>query len=315
MSDYTFTTLQAQLMRHYGRGEYAQALELLRQEGDNFPDEWRLYDWRMCMASRVNDTALALQAFKDALAHGFWFSPSLLRDDEDLVALQGAPEFEQMVTVCQQKLAEAEKSARPELLVVPPEGVAARPYPLLIALHGNMSNSGNTVSHMRPVCSRGWLLALPQSSQVMGPAAYGWHDFEKATHEVQEHYAALAKEYPIDAEKVIMSGFSMGGGLAIWLAVSRASKARGFVVLGPYLRDSDALKPYLESARAHGVRGYIVMGEQEAPAGQENVRRVAELLNTHGVPCELELRPDIGHAFPPDFEKSLEKAFEFILQG
>ena len=39
------------------------------------------------------------------------------------------------------------------------------------------------------------------------------------------------------------------------------------------------------------------------------------LLPAHDIPCALELHPDLGHDFPPEFERSLVAALEFVTQG
>ena len=54
------------------------------------------------------------------------------------------------------------------------------------------------------------------------------------------------------------------------------------------------------------------MGLQEPPEGQELMRKVADLLNKHGVLCLVEQRPDLAHVFPPDFDLSLAKALKFF---
>jgi predicted esterase len=314
MSERTFENLQEQLMELYDKGEYAQALDLAQRESDQFPEhEQATYYWRMCMASRINNTQLALQFFHEALAHGYWFSPKWLRDDEDLKPLQGQPEYEQMLDVCQQRLIEAQANVSPELMVIQPEGEAQSSAPLLIALHGNSSNGRNEVSFWQGPVSSGWLLGIPQSSQLIGDGAYVWDDWEKATQEVREHYAALIEKHAIDSEKVILSGFSMGGGLAIWLTLSKAIKAHGFVVLGPYLRDIEALKPLLETVKVDRLRGYIIVGEQDEVCLNIS-RKVAELLNFHGIPCELEIRPGLKHTYPADFGQSLAKGIAFVMQ-
>lgn len=86
------------------------------------------------------------------------------------------------------------------------------------------------------------------------------------------------------------------------------------MVPGPHLLDVNALLPFLVAANSAGLRGYIVVGEED------NVclgisRKVHELLNVHGIPCELELRPGLGHVYPDDYTKSLEKGLAFVLQG
>ena len=38
-------------------------------------------------------------------------------------------------------------------------------------------------------------------------------------------------------------------------------------------------------------------------------------LKAHGIPCHLEVYPDLAHEYPPDFEVVLARALEYILQG
>ena len=316
MTELTFDELETQMMRLYDAGNYTQAYELVQREANHFPEHTHnTYYWLMCLATRVNDMPQALQYFKDSLALGDWFAPRWLRDDEDLKPLQGLPEFEQMVAVCEQKRHEAQADARPELTVISPEGqTEPSSYPLFIALHGNGANARVTIDPHRWVNTQGWILAVPQSSQIAGVDAFVWdNDWNTARDEVQQHYETLLNYYPVDLERIILSGFSMGGGMAIWLAMNGAIKTRGFVVLGPYLRDVDTLVPLLGTAKAGGVRGYIIVGEHDKIC-LDISHKVHELLNEHGIPCELELRPNLGHSYPHDFEKSLEKGLAFVLQ-
>lgn len=315
MGELTFENLEHQMMQLYKDGDYAQAFELTQQEAHRFPEhEQELYYWRMCLASRLNNIPQALQFGQEALDRGHWFSPKWIHEDEDLQPLEGLPAFEQMLAICQQRLNEAQANVKPELLVIPPTKethTSSQSYPLLLALHGNNDNAHSSVNYWRWITSQGWLLAVPQSAQLIGADAYVWDDWDQATREVKQHYTALAEQFAIDNEKTILGGFSMGGGLAIWLAMTGAVKARGFIALGPYLRDVEKLVSSLETAKTNNLRGYIVVGEDDhcLPIA----RRVTELLQGHGIPCEFELRPNLGHTFPPDFKQSLEKALTFIL--
>ena len=110
----------------------------------------------------------------------------------------------------------------------------------------------------------------------------------------------------------MLGGFSMGGGLAIQMAVTGAVSASGFIVVGPYLSDLALLEPYLDAAAARGLRGYIVMGQLEAPEGQELIRRIPPFLGEHGIPCELDEQPDLAHSFPDDFDQVLDRALTFL---
>jgi predicted esterase len=315
MSGSDSSVTRAQLLGLYNQRRYRDALDLLEREWESFPQKGLMYHWKMCLAAQAGEPTVAIQAFREALDHGHWYPETLVREDEDLKSLQGVPEYEELVEVCIRRYAEAEGSAKPELLVVPPEVATSSPMPALIGLHGNSQTARLAADDWSELRRRGWLLALPQSSRLLTSDAYMWDDFEKGAGEVQKLCSRLTDEYSIDPERILLGGFSAGGGLAIQLAISGALKAKGFIVVGPYLRNLEVLTPHLPEARANGVKGYIIMGLNEPPEGQELMRRTASFLQDHGIVCELESHADVAHAFPPNFGASLDKALAFLLPG
>jgi predicted esterase len=97
--------------------------------------------------------------------------------------------------------------------------------------------------------------------------------------------------------------------------LSGAVEARGFLAIGPggpLMTQPDLWGPLAESSREHNRRGHIVVGDQD-PWSFEGSKALAKSLTEKGVPCELEIHAGLGHAFPPDFQKSLERALEFLL--
>ncbi|HET8845277.1 MAG TPA: PHB depolymerase family esterase [Ktedonobacteraceae bacterium] len=312
MSD--FSSVRAQLTRLYSEKAYAQAFDLLQREADNFPQQGMMYHWKMCLTALLNRPEQAIQALREALEKGYFYASALLCDDEDLQTLQGLSEYKELVARSVERFADLEAHSRAELLVVPPESQSTEPLPLLIGLHGNSQNAQLAAQDWQPLSRQGWLLALPQSSQLITTNAYIWNDMVKGSQEVQEMHASLTRDYRIDPERVVLGGFSMGGGLAISMAVTGAIPVRGFIAVGPSLRDYEKLAPYLEAARARGVRGYILMGLYEPLESQDLMRRTADFLTNNGVPCEIEERPTLAHAFPPDFAVTLQKALAFLFQ-
>jgi predicted esterase len=312
MSEHDYAALRSDLTSLYARQEYGQALTLLQQQPQMFPQQGLMYHWKMCLAARANDPDLAIQAFKEALGAGYSYPAALIREDADLVTLQGVPAYEELASLSLRRFAEVETQTTPELLVVPPAAKGADRLPLLLGLHGNSQNARLAANDWQPIVAKGWLLACAQSSQLFTSEAYAWNDRERGATEVQRLYQLLNTRDVIDPERIVLGGFSAGGGLAIQMALTGAIKARGFLVVGPYLRDLEPLKPYLDAAAARGLRGYIVMGLQEPPEGQEIMRKIHAFLNIHGVPCELEEHPEIAHTFPADFGHTIEKALAFL---
>src|SRR5712691_5772913 len=165
MSNTTIRDIQTRFWRLYSEKAYAQALELVKEAMIQFPNNWRWYNWRMCMEARLNEPTQALQTLREAIDRGFWSDPAILRDDDDLQSLQGLAAFEQLLDECQQQFVEAQKTVKPEVVLLQPEQKATQSVPLAIALHGNTGNARNISQEWQSLGAKGWLVALAQSSQ------------------------------------------------------------------------------------------------------------------------------------------------------
>ncbi len=224
----TFDDVYADAMRHYQAQDFERALEVLTSEGGAFPDDSHTVLYlRSCMAARVGQLELALGLLQEALDNGYWYNRQVMRESPSWKVLQGMPEFERMVEVC--RVREEEARGEPELFVSEPEGglQAGVKYPLFLALHGNASNGRQSLNGWRHIVSKGWLLAAAQSSQIVSSNMYVWDDQETALRELTEHYAQLCRDYPVDTERVIVAGFSMGGETALSAVLKGTVPARG----------------------------------------------------------------------------------------
>lgn len=313
MNTTTFRDLDRQFTNFYSAKEYQQAFELLEREYLNFPEQKRQITYlRICMHARLDKQTKALQIFREALEQGYWLPPQWMTDGPSLVSLQSIPEFQEMVEVCHQRLAELQGNVQPDLLIEQPAEQATE-MPLLIALHGNGSNANETLQEWSKVTTQDWMLAVPQSSQIVGLDAYAWDNRDLATSEIREHLTKIASDYTIDPERLVLGGFSMGGGQAIWMALRQLVKARGFVVLGPYLNEDElkALADLLETRKPASLRGYILVGDEDHECLDVS-RKVVEMMSVHSIACELEVRPGLDHAYPDDFVEAVSKGLAFV---
>lgn len=313
MSQQSFDEFATQVFQLHEAGRNAEAYDFVTIEASNFPEEVGYTDfWRACLAALLGRTETALQILQDWVAAGHWVTERRMRDEPDLQSLNGLPAYEAIVATCRERHKAAEAQGAPKLITLLPEQ-PAQSYPMLLALHGNNGNAPVTVPHWHPVVARGWILAVPQSSQLSMPDAYVWNDRERATRELQEHYTSLTHEYPINKDRVIIGGFSMGAGLSIRLSMNGAIPACGFIAVGPYIPDVETLKPFIEASKERGLRGVIIVGDQDKHCYATSLK-VAEMFKSHDIPCKLEVYPDLGHDFPPDFEEKLAEAIVFIVE-
>lgn len=315
MSARTYQDLRQELMQHYQAKEYSRALDLVESERANFPHDARdsTY-WRTSLNALLGKQEEALHIFRESLDQGEWFPPIWMEREPDLVSLQPLPEFQEMIEVCRQRLAKMQGEARPACLVQQPaEQIGA--LPLLIALHGNGNNMYTTAPQWSGVTTQGWLLAVPQSSQILGPDAFVWDERERGINEIREHLTVLNKEYQIDPARVVLGGFSRGGGQAIWMALHQSVRTCGFVVLGPYLPEAELapLSAFLEAeAQAPtGLHGTILVGKEDTECLAIS-RHIVEIMRAHDLPCQLEVRTGLDHSYPADFAAWVTRELAFI---
>lgn len=301
-----FDQFAATVFELFARQAYAEALAIIEREAHRYPEVAdRPLFWQACIYCTMGQPDRALQVLQEGVRAGLWWNDRQLLGDNDLAPLHGRPAFDELVAVCRERLAAARESARPMLDEYLPE---QRPAPLLAILHGNDGSNWLTRPHWAPAVAEGWHLALAQSSQVWSPSGFVWNDREKARSELQAHLAQLGA----DPGRTVLGGFSRGAGTALWLALTGAVPARGFVAVAPALPQLvQEAGQWAHAAVARGVRGYILIGEEDSQFLPQ-VQEAVALLRSRGMACELDVRPGLGHDYPEDFAAVLRRALAFV---
>lgn len=300
--------------------QYERALEIIIQEGSRFPDVARTMNYhRVCLAATLGDTAQALSVLKETLDSGIYYPSILLGPEAEppgMEPLLGMPEFVQLKSAHQQHYRKEMENASPVLVTDGPESPSSDSPPLLFATHGNVSCIENEIGNYRKVVEWGWLLAMPQSSQPWGmEGRYVWGDWDVTEMQLKKYWKILGGQTDFDLNQVVTAGISKGGEVALWLAMSGTIPARGFIAIapgGPFLDEPERLIPLLEKNGEKNLRGYLVVGKQDT-YGYESTMKLAAFLKDQKIDYELDVHPDVGHWFPPNFGQSLHRALDFII--
>jgi predicted esterase len=338
----SFETVQAEIQREYQAGNYAAALDLAERYANDFQDQAALFAyWLICFEARLGSNDRSMNHLRRALDRGLWFGDVLLRRSPALQPLQDLEEFEQLVARNRQARQEDESTHYPMIVLHSPgrcvsSASQAEPgCPLLIGLHSNAAAVVASLPFWRPAANAGWLVAAPQSSQAVWKGSYVWDDPEITREEVQHHYRNLISGYSVDPGRVVLAGHSMGGEAAIWLALSGAIPAAGFIAFGPggpRMDNPDNWLPLIAAAsaavdvrapgalhatenRANGtpsLRGYLIYGQEDRSIPQRNVHSLAEALEAAGFLCKVEAIPSVGHDFDSQYEAALLRGLSFI---
>jgi predicted esterase len=170
-----------------------------------------------------------------------------------------------------------------------------------------------TLEYWKEMSTQGWLLAVPQSSQIYDPNSFVWNDRQVGISEIRAHLALLNREQILDQDRIVLGGFSMGGGLAIWMALNQSIKTRGFIALAPYLTPAEleALPALLANQRPTNLRGSILVGNEDIES-LEVSRKIVEIMHAYDLTCELKIHPGPDHDYPSNFGEYLGKGLAFI---
>jgi predicted esterase len=314
MGYHEFRRFRSQLFQLYQGGEYQQALTVLEQHAQEYSEqEVQTLFWRACLATLCGEPEAALDALEKALDQGYWYRPDTLQGDDDLAALHGEPRFKKLVNSCAERHAQAVQEAKPECRVLFPPVESKPPYPTMMAIHGRYANIHASQAYWECLCQQGWLVGLPQSSQVNGVNSYCWDDQELAVRELQAHFEKLAGEHAVDLQRIILGGFSQGGGLAIWMALRGLLPCAGFIAVAPFLAGIDELSEPTIRANATTMRGYLITGDLDLH--QQVFDNLEEAFKAGEIEYQRERHADLDHEFPDDFESSLTEAVKFVLGG
>lgn len=310
MDKAAFQELTNKMMRLYTDSKYADALLLIEQNADRFPEQSaRTTFWKMCLLSLCGRADDVISVFQHGLDSGLWWAESQFRDT-DLDAVRDLSEFKHLVMVSQEKHQEARKHIERDQAILVPDAPASGLYPLLIALHGGNGNKESNLEYWEVARRRGWLVLSPQSTQPVYPGAYSWLDGEQGIADVIFSVEKISKEYRIDLQRTVIAGFSQGSGMAIYAALSGKIPARGFIGIGTFWRDPAELDALAKKAKT--LRGYFVTGEKDQTL--DRVREIQNVLRRNDIQFIEELHPDLGHEFPSDFASSFDRAIEFIFE-
>ncbi len=309
----TYAEMRARMGELYREQQYAEAAAVLEQGLPRFTDHLMANSYNLALMyghlGRVED---GLKVLLQALDQGAWFGEGAFEPTE-WDPYRELPGFAQVQTRSAQMLAEARQAAKPERLVVTPEGYdPEQRYPLFIALHGGGENialfKDNWTS---PLMRSAFIVAYLQSSLLIAPNGYNWtEDLDVTRREVRAAYEQLLREYRIDPSRTIIGGFSSGGVASLEVAFGTTIPVAGYVVLCP-ARPEGVTVEAIAAARARGLRGTLLTTEMDRRI--EDQKALAALFAAAGLDCIFEITPDIGHWHPDDLAERIDRGIEHIL--
>ncbi len=195
-----------------------------------------------------------------------------------------------------------DSTLQPYVVRIPEDYDPSETYPLLVFLHGSASTETDILGF--PFLSPGGMIEV-------GPYGRGRSNgfaTREAQIDVAEAIDDAIANYSIDASRILLTGFSMGGYGAYRTFYESPGKFSGVAIFsggpelgGGYAPDSDP-PSFLEEESLKAFRGvsmFIYHGEKDRNVPFARTLEVVEKLRTAGADVEFRSDPDRGHEEPP----------------
>lgn len=303
----SYEELDSHLSVLYSNGKYAEAVEILENALPFFPDNFASANLDLAiMYIQLENIQKSADCIKNALDRGIWYPKPFFEAQLD------TEEFKELLPTWDELEQAAKKNAKPEWQIfLPKDYDPAKDYPLFIAIHG----WGEDIKLFSkfwhsPVINERYIMAMPQSSQMVGSLNFCWNDREKTHQEIAQLYEHIKKLHRIDTGNIITGGFSQGATVALDMALNfDYVPLKGVISLNPSKPEFFDEIAIVKAVRK-GIRFCIVTGDKDGdyPAQQEMKKE----FDKYGDLCSIAVRENWGHWFPEDLGQRLDDAVYYI---
>ena len=309
-----FAEYRKKVYELYFQRRYNEALEIAEKAYAQFEDKISETSyWLACFNSVLHKEDKAIEILTTSLDDGVWWSPRMLEGEKDLDPLRNREEFKRIMKRCREIFEGKQRESRPERLVFYPDKLdPGEKHRLLVALHRGGDNAEEFCKYWKHVLKRGYILLVPQSSQLYGPDAYCWSDWGKARDEVLKHIIEMKEKHSLIEGGIVVAGASQGASLGMIDLVLEDTPLdlEKFIAVIPPIDDVSLFIPLLENGVRKGVKGYILAGEKDNFT--KNTRDLCSEMEKAGLPYRLTVVKGLGHDFPSDFDVYLDEALDYM---
>jgi predicted esterase len=306
--------LIVEMQRVLDAGDTARAVEIGRKLVDLQPDASGPAYNLACAYARAGNNEKSVAWLQTSAERGFSYIATMLRD-KDLDTIRDYAGFAAAVELIKKNNAGALELFKTEaerakiVTTLPPHFDKTKRVPLIVALHGYGSDAQDIASAWRgPAASAGAILIAPQALQKAG-GGFSWGVVEQGEFLVMRAIEKTQAEYNVDPKRIILTGFSQGGGMCFTIGVRHPEMLAGVISIAGYY--DHRVDPFPAQASVKLPKFVIMNGANDESA--DNNRDAAKRLEAISVPVLFRIYENVGHAFPPNREQELERALQFIL--
>lgn len=316
MSEENYQEIRQKLQECFEKQEMEKGLKIALEIKEKFPDHASAAYFNLAyFQALLNLTEETVETLEEGYEKGLWWAESQIRLFPNYDQLVKNEKFYIIVNKYFDRYKKIREDTPFKWIVCTPENYdSSRKYPVLIALHQGDGNIEETEKKWKYVLEHDVLLAIPQSSEITGPNTFTWMDLDSGLNELSEIHSQIMAKYQIDLNNVFLSGFSIGGTLALEATfIHPKFSVNGCIAVNPSLIQPNVISQNFERAKKEGVKCCILAGTDDPE--YEKIKELATLLKRENVHNKFYELAGLGHTFPNNFEEFLEEMMKFFLMN
>jgi predicted esterase len=207
---------------------------------------------------------------------------------------------------------ELDGTFQPYVVRIPDDFDPKKKYPLLVYLHGSASTERDIAG----------VSTIPDGFIALGPRGRGpsnWYSWDDAQADIAEAVRSVKRNFPIDADNVFLSGFSMGGYGVYRTFYEAPGTYRAIAIFSGTPRVTFDVPEGVEVIdfnqerfldRFKGMPVFVFHGKRDLNVSYEETEQFVARLERSGARVEFHAEEDKGHESPG--EKTIEAYFRWV---
>jgi predicted esterase len=290
----------------YSAGKFSEAAENFAKCFNMIGSNRKAAYNAACCYAQANNKAKAIEYAYKALQQGiFGFA-----EDKDFANIKDSPEFRELVGMATLMKEETLKQSIKPIVIFPPGYDKSKKYPMIVALHGFGSGPIEFSSYYKEAAEKNnCVLFLCRGTKILGKESFAWNLDQEEYERVFDEISMAIIQYNIDKEKVILSGYSQGGGfMAYAFGMVYSQIFCGIIpVAGSMPTNLSVSKMKNKDLKIYAVVG--LRDNQNTVAQNEKAKKI---FTDNNVDFKLN-KLDIGHAYPANSTELLTEAFKWFI--
>gem|GEM_PF-958121 len=231
-------------------------------------------------------------------------------DDPDFDSIRGDERFAAIEAIATADIESTKSRTMDPVVVLPSEDVEPG-LGMIIAMHGYGGDPENFKQAYQAVAKKyNMILVCLRATEVTGKDAFHWNFSQSEIYRINTQIKKVIKDYKIEGDKVILTGFSQGGYLTYLVGVGNSQLFAGLI---PVAGQFNASKVQFDEVLNKDLKLYSMVGKEDKPDYLKGANEAKELFEKNKMRAKV-VEYNAGHTYPANSNQLISEGIDWILK-